>query len=62
MLAAADDAARLLERQCIDLDVRMPAGALAELRELPDGSTATTPPRCRRTTPARTTTCASATR
>lgn len=35
MLTAADDAARLLEQQCIDLDVRIPPGALAELRELP---------------------------
>jgi hypothetical protein len=35
MLAAVDDAARLLERQCLDLDVRMPAGALAALRDLP---------------------------
>jgi hypothetical protein len=35
MLAAADDAARLLEQGCFDLDVRVPSGSLAELRDLP---------------------------
>ena len=35
MLTAADDAARALEQQCIDLGVRIPPGALTELRELP---------------------------
>jgi Phosphotransferase enzyme family len=35
MLAAADDASRLLEQYCTDLDVRIPPGALAELRDLP---------------------------
>jgi hypothetical protein len=35
MLTAADDAARVLEQQCIDLEVRIPPGALTELRDLP---------------------------
>jgi hypothetical protein len=35
MLAATDEAARLLEEHCLHLDVAIPSGALAQLRDLP---------------------------